>query len=354
MKNRIRRAMAPAVAVLFVVLCASSCKEPPVVNPPRGVTLSGDTSAAFDDTRIYLNVVASVEWTLTVTKGGEWLKTNGTTGGGAGSTRVELILSENSGDEMRTGEITVRAAGEADPYLFTVTQSSSVTLTGVNRWIHETLSDWYYWNDVVRDTPPPSNALEYDEFLAQAIEHLPWNRVQDTSSGENPPTIDGVWARDDNGRRLNVRRHIYSNIERLAPGTRASASEPTTFGFGFLPVRMLGSGGVDTGLYQLLVTWVLPGGVADKAGLKRGMWIAKYGGETITYDDYVEFLYLLYYLQGGTSMSITDDGGKVYDLTAQPTRNSPTLHHEVITTPGGRKVAYLVYNAFETGEGGEF
>ena len=53
-------------------------------------------------------------------------------------------------------------------------------------------------------------------------------------------------------------------------------------------------------------------------------------------------------------MSLTDDKGARYNLTAVETKVSPVIHHEVITTAGGKKAAYLVYNGFEMGENEEF
>ncbi len=211
---------------------------------------------------------------------------------------------------------------------------------------------WYYWNDAVKSIDAPSNSLAYDKFLGATIEALPWSRVQDTSSGESPATIDGMWVTDRSGNL--VRDHIYSYIERIdAKGTRASESTETTFGFDFEPVRIFVNN-VFSGRYEFIVTWVRPDGAAEKEGLKRGTWISKFDGADIGYEQYETFFYRLHNLEGGTTLAFSDSNGKSYNLTAEPTRVTPILYHDVITSGGGKKVAYLVYNGFETGDDGEF
>ncbi len=217
-------------------------------------------------------------------------------------------------------------------------------LSKVNQWIYDELKGWYYWNDAVKETKPPKGSLEYDVFLGNMIESLPWNSVQDRSNGENPATIDGVWKTDMSGR-----SHIYSYIDKIPADTRASESMATTFGF---DVAFFRKG--TTERLVLLVKWVLPDGPAAKAGLKRGMWIEKYNGSLIYEPNYENFWYRLHYQEGGNTMTLTDDAGKVYNLEAVEMKVSPILHHDVITTGNGKKVAYLMYNAFETGEDGEF
>jgi C-terminal processing protease CtpA/Prc len=231
----------------------------------------------------------------------------------------------------------------------------------VNEWIRSQLEGWYYWNDVVKATPPVSGELAYDEYLERTILSLPWASVQDTSHKESPPTIDGEWnetftARLDGG--------IYSYIERTPVSTRgtraASESMEVTFGFGFQVVRLVDGRGVFTGRYMFLVSWVRDGSPAYEAGLRRGVWITKYDGAEITYDRYVDFWNRMYTSESGAKLSFSVDTNNdridddAMSLTAVEMKVSPILFHDVIPTAGGNKVAYLFYNGFENGENGEF
>ncbi len=340
-KIRVVPAMLVAVALVF------SCKEPPPVNPAKGVSLSSaSTTVEFGAASASVTIAAHVDWTLSVTQGGEWITPDITSGKANSSQRVTFTIAPNGGETTRTGKVSIEAAGEKDPYLFSITQNAKNTLTGVNAWIHEQLSGWYYWNDVVKATAPPSNTLAYDKFLAATITALPWADVQDRSNGESPATIDGEYKMDQSGNMVNppTRDHIYSYIERTGPTTRAGEGEGKTFGFDVTPF-LFG----DEGQVIFLVNMVRPESPAANAGLKRGMWIHKYDGANITEGNYMNFLYRLLLFEGGDTMSITDEDGNAYDLTAVEMKLSPILYSETITTGGGSKVAYLAYNEFEWG-----
>jgi hypothetical protein len=222
-------------------------------------------------------------------------------------------------------------------------------LSEINQWIYDELKGWYYWNSAVKETKPPKGTLEYDEFLEGMIEALPWTSVQDSSNGEDPPTIDGVWSTNTSG--AMYRSRIYSYIDKLPADTRVSESMTTTFGFDVEPFYRKD----NPGQYLLLVRIVQPGGPADEAGLKRGIWIEKYDGELITRTSYEDFWYRLHFQEGGNTITFTTgETDEVYNLKAVEMKVSPVVHHEVITTDGGKKAAYLLYNEFEEGEGREF
>lgn len=355
----IERRSRVVAAILVAASIAFSCTEPPVVNPARGLNLSSKSvTVAFDAASVSLTIVAHAAWTLSVAEDSGWITPSVTSGETNKTVKVTFTFGTNPGELPRVGKVSIAAAGEREPYLFTITQNARNTLTGVNAWIYEQLSGWYYWNEAVRATPPPSGELDYDEFLAATIYLLPWADVQDTSNGENPATIDGEWERDINGNPTGRRDHIYSAITRVPAGTRTmrgvSESNAKTFGFDIEPFRI---GGTDEDPQLIfLVLWVLPGGPAAEAGLERGMQILKYSGADIYWDQYVEFYYRLHDMAGGDAMTISvdndndNDVDKEVPLTARESKVSPIIHHDVITTDGGKKVAYLVYNGFERGD----
>jgi hypothetical protein len=106
----------------------------------------------------------------------------------------------------------------------------------------------------------------------------------------------------------------------------------------------------EDGYVQFLVHWVRPGSPADEAGLKRGTWITKFNGANISEGAFYEFVYRLYYLEGGTSLSFTVGRDTEFNLEAVTMTATPILCHEVIETGEGTKTAYLLYNDFEQGE----
>lgn len=218
-------------------------------------------------------------------------------------------------------------------------------LSGVNQWIYGKLGDWYYWNDAVKAAAPPANSLPYDAFLETLL--LGLSGAEDTST--TPHTIDGGYNRPGDP----SSRYLYSYIERYA-ASRTPETE-MTFGFDVEPFLVSGSG---DGRVMLLVRWVLPGGPASD--IVRGMWFDKYNGADITYSvsggsptgTYVDFWNQLHNPSGTMSLGARD--GRVFTLTARDMAINPVLYHDVVTSNGGKKVAYLVYNRFETGKDGVF
>ena len=343
-------------AIAVIAAAVFSCEKPPAMPPSKGLTLSENKTVAFDETSTSLRITASVDWQLSVDSGSNWLSPNATRGAAQSSTTVTFTFSKNDTGEARTGGVTITASGEEEPYHFTVTQNSSNTLSGVNKWIYDELCGWYYWNDAVKSSTPPSNSLAYDNFLEATIDGLPWRVVQDTSNGENPPTIDGTYLyRNGTIAEPLERDNIYSYIERYPAGTRtakgASESNASTFGFGFEPFYLSNTSPKQ---YMCLVTWVRDESPADKAGLKRGVWIAKYNGSEMDQSVTEQFWSRLHQSQAEGTMTLTDEKGKAYELTATDMKVSPVIHYEVMESPRGKKVAYLFYNGFERGDNGEF
>jgi C-terminal processing protease CtpA/Prc len=236
-----------------------------------------------------------------------------------------------------------------------VKTNDSTTNEKVDRWIRSELNGWYYWNDALNATTPPSlGTLEYDQYLEQSIRAIPAAKSQDNS--ESPPTIDGVWKKNEYGvltMPLTRGEEIYSYVEREKVGTRAEEGTETTFGFDFTRFYTNGSP-----YFTFLVRWVQPGGPAEKAGLRRGMWITKYNGALITQAAYVKFFYQLHLLEGGNTMSFTVAGGKGANsgaekqltITAETMKVSPILQHGMLASEErNRQVAYLMYNSFTRG-----
>lgn len=352
------RALIRIVAIVFAGVFMFSCTPTEPTKPVKGLSLSDDSvTAAFDGASTTLTIVARVDWTLSVIADGDWITPNVTSGTANSTVKIEFALSPNTGETTRKGTVYITASGEAEPYTLTITQTARSTLTGVNAWIHETLNGWYYWHDAVITAKIPSNSLAYNEFLTRLVLNAYDAGAKDTS--ENPPTIDGSYNYD-NVRFVRDQTHVYSYITRTsAVGTRAEDDMETIFGFDVAQYPKWVSGDFPNAIFDVMVTSVVPGSPAAEAGLKRGMSLTKYNGSNITGTlnndsyiiggTYIDFIYQLYYLEGGNSMTVTDYKGTEYDLTAAPADNTPVIFSDVVTSPGGKRVAYLVYNSFEQG-----
>uniref|UniRef100_S0DDL8 Putative S41 family peptidase n=1 Tax=termite gut metagenome TaxID=433724 RepID=S0DDL8_9ZZZZ len=330
--KRLLQTIFAAAAVALLTVCAVSCKDTPVDKTKKlSLSKTSVTINAKGQTTEF-TIVAKAAWTLTLS--GSWITASPTSGTAESTVTVKLTATPNDGEAMRVSTVTISAAGESEPYIFTVNQSGVNTLTGINKWVYETLEKWYYWNDAVKAATLPSNSLAYDEFLNTLL--LDLDGAQDDT--ENPPTIDGNYY-------ANGDRYVYSYI--LQTSATRAASEETTFGFDIEPFYISKD---DANRLGFLVKWVQPDGPADLAGIKRGMWIYQYAGANIYLSQYETFWYQLHYQQGGNTMTLTDDADNEYDLTAASMKVTPILYHDVITSDEGKKVAYLVYNQFERGE----
>lgn len=203
-------------------------------------------------------------------------------------------------------------------------------LTGVNKWMREDLEDWYLWNDALEDAAAPDNDLAFDEFLRASL--IPLSDAKDADG-----TMDGGYR--------NGQRYLYSRIERFSGGgTRASsASEQMTFGLGVIVLQYS-----ESDRYGVLVTWILPGGPAERAGLKRGAILNLYNDQPIRNAELDELSSHLF-SRFTTPLSLTDEDGTEYTINGGSFRVDPILDFETLETGGGKTVAYLMYNSFEQG-----
>jgi C-terminal processing protease CtpA/Prc len=249
--------------------------------------------------------------------------------------------------------IPAMSACHTEPYSGPVKQQGvkPADLSEECEWIYDELCKSYYWREEVKAVSPRSG-LEYNVFLSSLLSGL--KGAQDNS--ESPATIDGSYTYS--GGRYTRNEGCYSYIERFdGSSTRAGDNNMET-AFGFDVISVSGRFENQDLRYALLVNWVQPGSPADGAGMERGMWIYEYdngsGMVAMDKDDSYSFWYKLHYLEGGLTIKMADDKGVEYTVTAAPMKNTPIIHHEVISGARGKKVAYLVYNEFVQGDEGEF
>lgn len=334
--------MRNVLMVLWGVVCLlTGCSKTPAdKNSTRALNLSDNTkTVAWNAGSVSVTMIARSEWTLS--EDADWVHPAMTSGAASSSTQtVTFRLDDNTSDFQRRAAVSFSASGESAPYTFTIVQNPKNMLSGVNEWIHSELADHYYWNEVVKITTAPSNSLAPNDFFDQTLLSLPWAKVQDHT--ENPATIDGTWGPQYNTEDGSV-RNTYSFIE-YTGGTRADDRE-VTFGFR-VRTFYINSAGTQ---YALLVIWVQENSPAWNAGLRRGDWIVGFNNQAINKTVF-EQLNSVFVNQSGP-MDITLTSGRRMNFRAAETSREPIsdYHSKIITSPGGRRVAYLYYNEFEWG-----
>ncbi len=199
-------------------------------------------------------------------------------GGEKGISKVLVHLTANTaeGAEDRTTILTFTPEGEESAAkTIEVTQLESEDVPprnpnedlDLNRTIHEkVINYWYYWNRETQNTNPDYNKNYYNFYT----------RFLGTISGD-PLTYDGnTWSTD-------VRRYLYSYIERNPVGTAARNLPRLNYGMEF---ELVTKGSYNP---AARILYVLPGSPAAKAGLKRGDWFNRVGdinGKLIAMDNW--------------------------------------------------------------------
>lgn len=215
----------------------------------------------------------------------------------------------------------------------------------VNKWTYKILENYYLWNQEIKNINPNYDT-DYQSFLKNTLSSLTVN------------TLDGHTYTDGS-------RSFYSYISRT-PATRAAAVEfEPTYGmrvaaYGF---NIRNSSGETTLRYFARIYYVTPDSPAAKAGLKRGDWIGRIDDKIISRSNFADINKLL--AENSASVKIRkcsfkanasgdgvvfseDDAEKSITLSRAAVEQNPIYIHKVLDI-GGRKVAYLMFNAFKRG-----
>lgn len=288
---------------------------------------------------------ASGSQSITVYSSSQWQSMNANTWctvsparGEKGNMKITVTFEQNTSDKTRTAVITfINQTGNCK---LTVTQSATASNpddgdddpadthedAAANRWAYSELSEWYLYNTELKSTTPATYNKDCETFLSDLLLGLKTN------------VLDG-------GTYSDGEKYIYSYITRYDNSTRATQSFDPTYGFDFL-LDYASDTGYD--LYAR-VLYVLPDSPADKAGLKRGDKILKVNGKTITLFNYEDLIYdYMLYPSSGSSLSITLQNGSSLSMSTANIPNTPIVCNKVITHEG-KKIGYLMFNAFETG-----
>lgn len=214
----------------------------------------------------------------------------------------------------------------------------------VNKWTYQILSYYYLWNEEVKAIKP-AYETDYQSFLTNILSAVKVN------------TLDG--------KIYSGSRSFYSYIS-SAPVTRAgSFTFAPTYG---MSIRAYGFNiQTQTGVvlrYFARIQYVTPNSPAANAGLKRGDWIGRIDGKQILAGNFSDINKLLptnsssvKVLKCSFTANSTGDGvifkeeaeNKAVTLTRTTVEENPIHTHKVLTTNGGTKVGYLLFNQFKRG-----
>lgn len=195
--------------------------------------------------------------------------------------------------------------------------------TELDMWIYDTMKQNYLWYQDMPAYDKVNVFLSPTEFLTKII------------------------SKQDNG---------YSFVDSVLDAPIPS------YGFDYSLVR---NTEIDTA-YNALITYIIPGSPAEKAGLKRGEWIMKFGEFYISQKNEKKLL------QGTAPVSLTigtyqkiepepgdEEEGDIYDVVPSRTGvqmgaavslEDPAVHtYDILTLKNNSKIGYLMYNSFTAG-----
>ncbi len=220
---------------------------------------------------------------------------------------------------------------------------------------------------VPNPAPPPANgdqiALTADSVYLYSKEIYYWNTALPDYNTFNPrqykkadelSTADSVIARirDYND---NDKSHKYSFATTFEAGQDMKSGEETDYGF-FVKAGYSFSNSSYPSAYAFkgwYITYVYPGSDAGLAGVKRGWKLNKINGTQLTGTNAsgnVINKALIFDANSGISSDfefIKPDGStQINTFQVKKFTANPILYQDVINTPTGRKVGYVVYNHF--------
>lgn len=334
--------------VLAGILLVSGCEKDPVggtgenpvetdgvknfINPATGrdILPSGETISCV------LIAEGSYSVALEFISGGEdWVEVTKGETGAEGRNTVRLVFEANETDEDRSAELFVQVGDRDRVSLAVFTQgknAGSAELkknTALNTYMHQRLMMEYLWPEY--NTLEVDLTIDYTGFLDTYLRQLGDTNLEDGGKYRNGP---------DRGKRF-----IYTNIQEVAPATKALE----TVGLGFGP--MFSSVLDSRGVIGLSVAYVHQGSPAWAAGMRRGDTIYSVNGVTLTESNYLNYMTALYYSPSGTyTFGFVRDAVLTRKYTVGVTvdsyRYNPVIYSAIIGE-GSHKIGYLVLENFD-------
>lgn len=303
------------------------------VNPAEGreVSPNGETISC-----VLMSEGSYTAWLNFLSGGEDWVElTKGATGE-AGRNTVRLVFAANPTEEERAVELYVQVEGKEQISLAVFNQKkdeNSAQLErniALNTYMHNILQQEYLWEEY--NTLEVDLTMDYTQFLTTHLTKLGNVNIED----------GGKYRTGEN----RGKRFIYSNIQEIAPVTRAV--EAVGLGFGPIFSSLID---VQNGVVGLAVAYVHQGSPAWLAGMKRGDTIYSVNGVVLNDSNYKNHMTALYYSPSGTYKFgfIRDaDLSKKYEVevTADVYRYDPVLYSAIIQE-GSHCIGYLVLENFD-------
>jgi len=188
-----------------------------------------------------------------------------------------------------------------------------------NEWVHTTLQKEYLWNSDVPSNRNLDFSLDTEEFFYSLLSNK-------------------------DGKHTANKNYYYSRIEQNT--TTKSGGMITSYGFA--PIYFLDERNNNV---FVRILYIIPDSPAEKAGLKRGDFITKYGGVTLTLSNYSE----LDKKTGAMKVTLAEyHNGRLHDTetvhldAAKKVEDNP-FYRDTVYVDGSKKIAYLMYNSFVSG-----
>ena len=337
MRNLIR-----VLTIGAILLLAIGCKEEELRLEGTGISeisWSKDMVADEDGEMLSLTFTAAGKWTAVSSKP-EWCEILTPTGV-SGQAALRINITKNTAASSRSAEVTIKVEDYPLAEILIVSQAEGVVERGdgryreINDWVYDKMASNYLWNDPVRNLAL-DYSIGYQAFLKSILDGV--SKQNDINHD------DGAYKQD-------YRTEYYTQIVSNAPETKAVGQQ--TRGNGFYLLRPVNLGTA----IGVLVDTVIPGGPADRLGIKRGDFITEVNGVSITMDNYKSVTSKIYTdaLSISTN-SVVWEGAQLdqavltpigtYDLTPDYYIEPAIYKAETIELSNGKKVGYLLYMGF--------
>lgn len=342
---------------MLVNCTEDSTTEPDVVEPDpeetqdKGLYSVKDSYMEIDNYggEISITFLSLGDWTAE--SNSDWCTLEASSGA-SGDVKFIINVAPNADlaeDAERKAMITISIEGYMnDLDLCEVRQAADVEnpyTSGAdpNVWISEYMTRNYLWNDEFIKAKPLLNYwTDSDTFFNTALSRM-----------ENIDEDGNYYSSGERYFYSTLTTYAYSSS--YAPATKAM-DVATDFG-----IRMVYPVAATTSSYYFLIASVVEDSPADKAGLRRGMYITSYDKTTITGSNletyyntlmgYVEntssavFSISEYQLQG-TQYALTALGD--YSVTPGSYTSNPIIFKGIFqNSEADKTVGYMVYNDFE-------
>ena len=337
MRNLIR-----VLTIGAILLLAIGCKEEELRLEGTGISeisWSKDMVADEDGEMLSLTFTAAGKWTAVSSKP-EWCEILTATGV-SGQSALRINITKNTTASPRRAEVSIKVDDYPLSEILIISQAEGVVEKGdgryreINEWVYDKMSSNYLWNEPVRNIAL-DYSIGYQAFLKSILDGV---------------SKQGDINHDDGAYKQDYRTEYYTQIISNAPETKAIGQQ--TRGNGFYLLRPVNLGTA----IGVLVDTVIPGGPADRLGIKRGDFITEVNGVSITMDNYKSVTGKIYTdaLSIRTN-SVAWEGAQLdqavltpigtYELTPDYYTEPAIYKAETIELSNGKKVGYLLYMGF--------